>query len=45
MAEAAELKSFTGMKALNLETLIGLLAATGLRPGEAAALESYPARC
>jgi integrase len=39
MAEAAELKSSKGMKALNLETLIGLLAATGLRPGEAAALE------
>lgn len=39
MEEAARLKSATGMKALTLETLIGLLAATGLRPGEAAALE------
>jgi integrase len=39
MAEAAQLKSTNGMKALTLETLIGLLAATGLRPGEAAALE------
>ncbi len=39
MAEAAQLKSPNGMKALTLETLIGLLAATGLRPGEAAALE------
>lgn len=39
MAEAARLKSPNGMKALTLETLIGLLAATGLRPGEAAALE------
>ena len=39
MAEAARLKSTKEMKALTLETLIGLLAATGLRPGEAAALE------
>ena len=39
MTEAARLKSSKGMKALTLETLIGLLAATGLRPGEAAALE------
>lgn len=39
MAEAAQLKSRTGIKALTLETLLGLLAATGLRPGEAAALE------
>jgi integrase len=39
MAEAAQLRSSNGMKALTLETLIGLLAATGLRPGEAAALE------
>jgi len=39
MAEAARLKSSKRMKALTLETLIGLLAATGLRPGEAAALE------
>jgi integrase len=28
------------MKALALQNLIGLLAATGLRPGEAAALKS-----
>ncbi len=39
MSEAAQLRSSNGMKAANLETLIGLLAATGLRPGEAAALE------
>lgn len=40
MAEATRLKSRTGMKALTLETLIGLLASTGLRPGEAAALRT-----
>ena len=40
MAEAGRLKSSKGMKALTLETLIGLLAATGLRPGEATALET-----
>jgi integrase len=39
MMEAAKLKSPEGMKPLNLRTVIGLLAATGLRPGEAAALE------
>jgi integrase len=39
MAEATRLKSPNGFKALTLTTLIGLLAATGLRPGEAAALE------
>jgi integrase len=39
MAEASRLKSSNGLKALTLTTLIGLLAATGLRPGEAAALE------
>lgn len=39
MAEAHRLESSNGMKALTLATLIGLLAATGLRPGEAAALE------
>jgi len=38
MGEAAQLKSPNRMKALSLETLIGLLAATGMRPGEAAAL-------
>ena len=37
--EASRIKSSKGMKALNLETLIGLLAATGLRPGEASSLE------
>jgi integrase len=39
MAEAAKLDSDTGMRSLNLETIIGLLAATGLRPGEAFALQ------
>ena len=39
MLEAARLKSPNGMKALTLATFVGLLAATGLRPGEAAALE------
>ncbi len=39
MREAAALPSSRGMKALTLKTLMGLLAATGLRPGEAAALE------
>jgi integrase len=40
MTEATQLRSSNGMKALTLETLIGLLAVTGLRPGEAAALEN-----
>jgi integrase len=40
MIEAAKLKSPKGMKPLNLGTVIGLLAATGLRPGEATALET-----
>jgi len=39
MTAATGLASPQGMKALSLETLIGLLAATGLRPGEASALE------
>ena len=39
MAKTAGLKSFEEMTRLNLKTLIGLLAVTGLRPGEAAALE------
>jgi len=39
MAEASRLASPKGMKALGMEALIGLLAATGLRPGEATALE------
>lgn len=38
MAEAARLRSRNGMKALSLQTLIGLMASTGLRPGEAKAL-------
>jgi integrase len=40
MAAAAALKSPRGMKGLTLGTLIGLLAATGLRPGEAGALDN-----
>ena len=40
MAEAARLSSPTGLRALTLVTLIGLLAATGLRPGEALALDT-----
>jgi integrase len=39
MAEAARLASPTGLRALTHATLIGLLAATGLRPGEAFALD------
>ena len=39
MAEARRLKSANGTRALTMRTLIGLLAATGLRPGEAARLE------
>jgi len=38
MDAAAALRSSRRMKPLTLKTLIGLLAATGLRPGEAAAL-------
>jgi integrase len=40
MAEAARLPSPKGLRALTHVTLIGLLAATGLRPGEALALDS-----
>ena len=40
MTAAAALKSTRGLKGQTLRTLIGLLAATGLRPGEAAALEN-----
>jgi integrase len=40
MAAATALQSPRGMKGLTLGTLIGLLAAAGLRPGEAAALEN-----
>jgi integrase len=43
MAEATRLKSTNGIKSLTLATLIGLLAATGLRPGEAAALDQSDA--
>jgi site-specific recombinase XerD len=39
MAEAARLRSRTGLHALTYTTLIGLLAATGMRPGEATALD------
>jgi integrase len=39
MAEATRLKSPTGLRALTYATLIGLLAATGLRPGEVLALD------
>lgn len=39
MTEAARLPSPTGLRALTYVTLIGLLAATGLRPGEALALD------
>ena len=39
MVEASRLPSPTGLRALTYATLIGLLAATGLRPGEALALD------
>jgi integrase len=39
MAQAARLPSPKGLRALTHVTLIGLLAATGLRPGEALALD------
>ncbi|MHC4146018.1 MAG: tyrosine-type recombinase/integrase [Planctomycetota bacterium] len=39
MAEAAQLPSPAGLRALTHSTLIGLLAATGLRPGEAMNLD------
>jgi site-specific recombinase XerD len=39
MAEAAQLRSTVGLRALTHVTLIGLLAATGLRPGESLALD------
>ena len=38
MEEAAQLCSSTGLRALTYQALIGLLATTGLRPGEALAL-------
>ena len=39
MAAAAQLRSPTGLRGATYATLIGLLAATGLRPGEALALD------
>jgi integrase len=39
MIEAARRRSRTGLRALTYTTLIGLLASTGLRPGEALALD------
>lgn len=39
MVEAGRLHSRTGLRPLTYATLIGLLAATGLRPGEALALD------
>uniref|UniRef100_UPI003F494030 tyrosine-type recombinase/integrase n=1 Tax=Cupriavidus yeoncheonensis TaxID=1462994 RepID=UPI003F494030 len=39
MTRAAQLRSRTGMRALTYSTLIGLLVATGLRPGEALRLD------
>jgi integrase len=39
MAEAARRRSPTGLRALTYGTLVGLLASTGLRPGEALALD------
>lgn len=40
MTEAARLVSPTGLRALTYTTLIGLLTTTGLRPGEALALDT-----
>jgi integrase len=40
MAQAARARSRTGVRPLTYTTLIGLLAATGLRPGEALALDT-----
>jgi integrase len=39
MTEAGRLRSSNGLRALTYTTLIGLLASTGLRPGEALALD------
>ncbi len=39
MSEAARLRSSSGLRSLTYETLIGLLVSTGLRPGEALALD------
>ena len=41
MIEAFRLPSPTGLRALTYKTLIGLLASTGMRPGEARALEIH----
>jgi len=41
MEEAGRLASPTGLRALTYTTLIGLLTATGLRPGEAIALDRF----
>jgi integrase len=41
MEQAAQLPSTTGLRALTYVTLIGLLSATGLRPGEALALDLH----
>jgi len=40
MAEAGRLRSSTGLRPLTYTTLIGLLASTGLRPGEALTLDT-----
>jgi integrase len=40
MQKASQLVSPTGLRALTYTTLIGLLTATGLRPGEALALDN-----
>lgn len=39
MAAAAKLRSASGLRATTIKTLLGLLVATGLRPGEALALD------
>jgi integrase len=39
MAAATQLRSASGLRGVTLKTLIGLLAATGLRPGEALSLD------
>lgn len=39
MAAAAQLRSASGLRVATFKTLIGLLAATGLRPGEALSLD------
>jgi len=39
MTDAGRLASLTGLRALTYSTFFGLLTATGLRPGEALALD------